>query len=68
MKTIKIFIQLLIVFIPFVLNICAFLPLIPQNKDNHLFFYWTAILVASEVFIMGYVADLFGKWFDSKLK
>lgn len=68
MKTIKIIIQILIVFIPFTLNICAFLPLISTNKDNYLFFYWTAILSASGVFIMGYIANLFGKWFDSKLK
>lgn len=68
MKAIKVIIQISIVLVPFVLNICAFLPIINLTKGNYLFFFWTAILTAAVVFMLGYFSSLFGEWFDSKLK
>ena len=68
MKVIKVIIQILIVLVPFVLNICTFGPLINLTKGNYLFFFWTAILTAAMVFMLEYFSSLFGEWFDSKLK
>lgn len=68
MKVIKVIIQILIVLVPSILNICTFLPMISLARGNYLFFFWTAILTAVVAFMLGYFSSLFGEWFDSKLK
>lgn len=68
MKAIKVIIQILIVFVPLALNMCAFLPIIILDEVNHLFYFWTATLTAVMAIVLGHFSLLFGEWFDSKLK